>query len=183
MRRPINQLYIYIDMKPLILTALIDPDAQRFFNDQRTRYFPPERNYLDAHITLFHKLPGEESGDIAKHLDHICTHQAPLNARATDIMFMGFGSAYQIEYAELVEIRSSLCKIWNAWLSPQDQQKFRAHITFQNKVKADHAKAVYAAEKEKFEPFDFKIIGLGLWEYDGGPWNAISKHLFGKQEN
>jgi len=46
-------------LQPLILTAHI-PDADlKPFNDLRQAHFPPERNFLQAHLTMFHRLPGE----------------------------------------------------------------------------------------------------------------------------
>ena len=42
---------------PLIVTALLDEAAQQRFDRLRRSHFPPERNHLDAHLTLFHRLP------------------------------------------------------------------------------------------------------------------------------
>ena len=43
---------------PLIVTLLVDDDAQQHFDALRSEHFPAERNYLRAHVTLFHALPG-----------------------------------------------------------------------------------------------------------------------------
>jgi len=45
--------------QPLILTLKLDEESQAFFDKQRALYFPPERNFLKAHLTLFHQLPDE----------------------------------------------------------------------------------------------------------------------------
>mgnify|MGYP004351873915 CR=1 FL=1 len=42
---------------PLILTAQLPADLHRWATALRTEHFPPERNYLEAHVTLFHALP------------------------------------------------------------------------------------------------------------------------------
>jgi hypothetical protein len=44
---------------PLIVTALMDAVAQERFDQLRRSHFPPERNHLDAHLTLFHRLPDD----------------------------------------------------------------------------------------------------------------------------
>lgn len=50
-------------MQPLIVTLALDEQAQARFDALRSRHFPPDRNVLDAHVTLFHALPGEQEGD------------------------------------------------------------------------------------------------------------------------
>ena len=47
-------------MPPLILTLVLDAASQAFFDRLRRQHFPPERNVLDAHLTLFHALDGEQ---------------------------------------------------------------------------------------------------------------------------
>jgi len=41
----------------LILTAELPPELHRWATDLRTAHFPPERNHLEAHVTLFHAIP------------------------------------------------------------------------------------------------------------------------------
>ena len=43
---------------PLILTAQLPDDMHARYTALRDAHFPPERNYLEAHVTLFHALPG-----------------------------------------------------------------------------------------------------------------------------
>ena len=52
-------------MPPLIVTALLDEVAQERFDRLRREHFPPERNHLDAHLTLFHRLPDDPEVDRA----------------------------------------------------------------------------------------------------------------------
>ena len=49
---------------PIIVTARMNNKAQLYFNDLREWYLPPNLNYLKAHLTLFHKLPGKEIENI-----------------------------------------------------------------------------------------------------------------------
>ena len=162
-----------MEQRPLILTAEIDEKAQTFFNQKRQEFFPPERNYLDAHLTLFHKLPPENLEIMKQDIKQNLNGSASYQAEAIDIMFMGFGSAYLIQCDPLIALRNSLAKKWQADLTKQDQQPFKPHITFQNKVPAEEAKRVFAEQKEIFEPFSFKITGLKLWYYNNGPWEAV----------
>ncbi|WP_204248378.1 hypothetical protein [Hymenobacter sp. PAMC 26628] len=43
---------------PLILTLALDTDSQAYFDELRRQHFPAKINYLAAHVTLFHHLPG-----------------------------------------------------------------------------------------------------------------------------
>ena len=164
------------ETRPLIVSAKIDDKAQQFFNAKREQHFPPERNYLDAHLTLFHKLPAEEIETIKSQLEQAATQTPIIQAKTTDIMFMGFGSAYIIEAPDLCEMRKKLAQKWQMWLTPQDKNRFKPHVTFQNKVKANIAEELYKTEKEIFEPFNLGIIALSLWHYNNGPWQHIKNY-------
>ncbi len=51
--------------EPLILTLKMDDRSQERFDRLRELYFPPERNYLSAHLTMFHKLTGEQAAKVS----------------------------------------------------------------------------------------------------------------------
>src|ERR1700712_5017184 len=46
------------DHAPLILTLALHGEDQARFDRLRIAHFPPERNLIPAHITMFHHLPG-----------------------------------------------------------------------------------------------------------------------------
>ena len=46
-----------VSLAPIIVTALFGAADQAFFDAERRAYFPPERNQLAAHLTMFHHLP------------------------------------------------------------------------------------------------------------------------------
>ena len=43
--------------RPLIVTAELPDDVLAWADGLRRAHFPPERNWLVAHVTLFHALP------------------------------------------------------------------------------------------------------------------------------
>ena len=55
-----------MDAAPLILSAVLDAPVQQRLDALRRAHFPPERNHLDAHVTLFHHLPGAEEDAVAR---------------------------------------------------------------------------------------------------------------------
>jgi len=53
---------------PLILTLKLDKATQTFLTDLRTKHFPKNRNYLAAHVTLFHAIPAHRYAALDAHL-------------------------------------------------------------------------------------------------------------------
>jgi len=164
-------------MQPLILTLALDEQSQNFFNEQRRLYFPPERNYLDAHLTLFHNLPaGEEK--IHSVIDALCKEQFIIDLKVNEVRNIGSGVAYKIESPVLMQLHKHLQQEWQPWLIPQDQHKLWPHITIQNKVEPAIANTLHTQLAEAFKPFTTIGTGLNLWEYLGGPWKFIRHYGF-----
>ena len=164
---------------PLILTLTLDADSQAFFDEQRRRYFPPKINYLSAHLTLFHALPGAEYATIAADLVAAATTQpGPLPLPVTGVKFMGRGVMYALDNPPLAALHQRLQRQWEPWLTPQDKQKLRPHITVQNKVDPAVARALHEELAAGFQPFTATGTGLALWAYRGGPWELRKQFVF-----
>ena len=76
---------------PIILTARFDPDTEERFQAARDRWFPPRLNIVPAHLTLFHKLPGEELGAVRRLAAEAAAATAPFDAHVTSLMSLGGG--------------------------------------------------------------------------------------------
>ena len=164
---------------PLILTLKIDENSFAYFNGLRREYFPPERNFLDAHVTLFHHLPGENLSEICDDLTAAAEIESfPLTF--TGWRFLGKGSAINIESAELLQLRSRLADFWREHLTEQDKQKFQPHITVQNKTEPDAAKLLYRQLAADWQPKNGAAIGLSLWHYLGAKWKLERDFPFRK---
>ncbi len=144
---------------PLILTLALDADTQTRLDALRAEHFPPARNYLGAHLTLFHHLPAEEGATIAAALGDVCATRGPLMLTASSV-------------------RAELARRWWPWLGAQDRQQFRPHITVQNKVAPAQARALHAALSANFAPFAATGEALRLWRYLGGPWEPVAAYPF-----
>lgn len=157
-----------------ILTLRMDENAQAFFDQLRQRYFPAERNFLSAHLTIFHKLPvGDEVTNV---LDSI--RISPLQLTVSGLRNLGNGVAYQLQSEALNVLRDKLQSLFDFKLSAQDSQGFRAHVTVQNKVSAVDAKNLLLKLNESFVPFTVTGLGLDLWLYLGGPWEHVKYYPF-----
>ncbi|MBE7172111.1 MAG: 2'-5' RNA ligase family protein [Williamsia sp.] len=163
-------------LPPLILSCLLDPEAAHFFNGLRKKHFPPEKNFLDAHLTLFHHLPGEPS--LFSGIEELCSRQAVINLAVQEVVFIGKGVAYRIESPVLKQLHKSLQQQWKEWLTPQDKQGLWPHVTVQNKVAPETARQLQKELAERFVAFETTARGLQLWEYLGGPWKPVKTFLF-----
>lgn len=163
---------------PIIVTAVFGREDFAHLDTLRTRHFPPERNMVPAHLTLFHHLPPSIGDELKSRLKAETRGAQTPRARLSRVMSLGQGVAFGVESPELTEIRERLADAFTGLLMPQDRQPWRPHITIQNKVASSEAKALLDALSADFEPQPLKIAGLASWYYRGGPWEALSAHTF-----
>ena len=162
---------------PIIVTALLGKADAAAFDAVRRRWFPPERNHLAAHLTMFHHLPPSIEPELKSRLAVAVRRKAPM-ACVTGLMSLGRGVAYGVDAPELEVIRADLAQAFSGLLTPQDQAAWRPHITVQNKVEPAVAKATLAELQRDFSPHPLAIAGLASWWYRGGPWQPLSRHMF-----
>ncbi|MGB3165991.1 MAG: 2'-5' RNA ligase family protein [Alteraurantiacibacter sp.] len=163
---------------PLIVTALLPEDMQSWADALRTAHFPPERNYLDAHVTLFHALPPSCEDEVRQCLVALARENAPVPGRLLGIMKLGKGTALKLESDGMIGIWRELADRFHGMLTPQDEHKPRLHVTVQNKVSLEKAKALQGQLGPQVTPRDFAFRGLGLHAYRGGPWEHLKSVHF-----
>jgi 2'-5' RNA ligase len=163
---------------PLILTLTLDAAAHERFTALRRRHFPAERNYLEAHVTLFHHLPGAEQATVEHHIREVAATTTPLTLDVSGVQFLGRGVAYKLLSEPLQQLHRQLQARWQTWLRPQDQQPLRPHITIQNKVDPAPARALYTQLAAEFTPDTVQGLGFTLWAYRGGPWQQLAQVPF-----
>jgi hypothetical protein len=162
---------------PLIVTALMGADDFSQFDGLRRTHFPPERNFIPAHITLFHHLPPARLPELTRLIADIVKDPAPA-ASISDVLFMGRGNGFRVDSPGLLAVRARLAEWFSVDLTPQDRQLPRLHITVQNKVAPDVAKALHRDLMARFRPQPLIISGLAIWAYRGGPWDLVRRYAF-----
>lgn len=163
---------------PLIVTALLPRDLQARFTALRRAYFPPERNFLDAHVTLFHALPAMCEGEAVAYLKRLAAEYAPVDARVEGLMALGGGTAIRLSSPAMLDLRAMMAEHFRGLLTQQDQHNPRLHVTIQNKVPGREARALQAALGGTMAPQSFTFRGLALHRYRGGPWEPIKEFAF-----
>ena len=155
---------------PLIIAAQLPPAVFAWADSLRAKHFPPERNKIRAHVTLFNALPPSVE-DEARRL--LARHSAapPPPAQIAAIMPLGGGTAFAIESAALSAIHADLVEAFHGVLTAQDGGRRKLHVTIQNKVSGAEAKALQTELARDFHPQAFVFTALELHRYRGGPWD------------
>ena len=165
---------------PIIATATMGAADQRFLDALRAAHFPPERNHLAAHITLFHQLPPSCLDELDRLFRRIAADTPPPAAMLREVYSLGQGVAFRIESPELLAIRARIADHFAGMLTAQDRGVPRLHITVQNKVVAAEARALLAELASSFRPRPLAIKGLAAHHHRGGPWEpAFARGFWG----
>ena len=168
--------------QPLILTAQLPDGLQGWATALRTAHFPPERNFLAAHVTLFHALPGFCEAEVIQQVRQLAKEFAPVDARIVCIMSLGGGTAIRLESEGILRLRELLADHFHGLLTDQDKGGKRLHITVQNKVSKREAQDLQAKLDGVIAPRPFRFRGLALHRYLGGPWEPIQEVAFRGKE-
>ena len=163
---------------PLLVTAELPRDVFAWAEGLRREHFPPERNRVSAHVTLFHALPPSCEAELRRLVARIAGEEAPVRARISGVMPLGNGTAFAIHSPALSAIHETLREALHGMLTAQDQAKRKLHVTIQNKVTAAEAKALQAELTATFAPRDFAFAGLALHRYLGGIWGDAGTWRF-----
>lgn len=167
---------------PLILTAVLPKDLHAWATALRTRYFPQERNYLEAHVTLFHALPTNCEATLLSVLKQFAAEFAPVEAQLLGLMSLGRGTALKLDSPGVMRLRDAIADHLHGLLTAQDQHRPRLHVTIQNKVSPADAKALQAELEGTIRPRRFAFRALGLHRYVGGPWHHVRDFAFRGRE-
>ncbi|KAH7236718.1 2'-5' RNA ligase superfamily-domain-containing protein [Fusarium redolens] len=159
-----------------ILTLLTDKRHHDEMTALRRQWFPSRLLKVDAHITLFHALPGSKLSEVKADITNVAARTArfPIAVGNQDVYEMGKGVGIQLYAGQkrALSIRSELRGKWEPFLSDQDRrEKWRGHYTVMNK-QDDKEEVQKCLEYLKDGHIDSKgtVEGLSLWLYDRGWW-------------
>jgi len=117
----------------LIITAELAPGDFSWIEGLRRAHYPPDRNRVPAHLTMFHALPPSSEEEVRTRLARI-VRRAPPHAQIAGVMDFGGGVAFRVVSSDLDQIRDELADGLEGLLGAQDNAGWRPHITIQNKV-------------------------------------------------
>jgi hypothetical protein len=161
-----------MDEDPLVVTLTLDARSMARLEALRRAHFPAALNRVPAHVSMFHALPGWEAERVLR--DVRARAVAAFPVMVTGVMSLGRGTALRLASQEGARLRADLAAHWAAWLTPQDRGKWAPHVTVQNKVTAEAARALQATLARDFVPWEARAEAVALWRYRGGPWEALA---------
>lgn len=91
---------------------------QAWLDGLRQRHFPPERNFLAAHLTMFHHLPPSAAEELKWRLAEETRGVRRPEAALAAPFSLGRGVAYRVDSAELAGIRARLADAFAGLLTP-----------------------------------------------------------------
>ena len=163
---------------PFIVTAELPGEVFAWANALRTAHFPPERNHLAAHVTLFHSFAPSLREELPRELARLAGDHAPPEAMVDGLMDLGGGTAIALRSEAMVAIREEIAERFYTMLTAQDRGGKRLHITVQNKVERKLALALQAELGPATEPRPFRFTGLGMHRYLGPHWEQVGVWKF-----
>lgn len=167
-----------VPLAPLIVALRFDPESFAVLDALRRAHFPPERNVLAAHLTLFHALPGALETDVRHALAERAASTPPLAIAFSQVRPLGSGVALGVDAPALEALRAALARQFAAHLTRQDAQGWRPHVTVQNKVDGERARRTRRSLESEFVPWRATGLGLDLWRYRGGSWEPAATFDF-----
>ena len=162
---------------PIVVTALFGDGDNGWIQELRRLHYPPERNRVPAHLTLFHHLPPSVEAELSRRLASSVA-SAPPRAEIAGVMDLGAGTALRIDSEALEDIRAELADAFHGLLTPQDAATWRPHVTVQNKVEPRAARRLQQQLRGRLERRPLAIKGLAAWRYLGGPWEPLRTFPF-----
>lgn len=167
---------------PFILTAALPPDLTGFAEGLRRAHYPAEKNHLHAHVTLFHSFAPSLLEELRDFLPRIAAEFTAPEGAVKGVMDLGKGTAIALEAPQLLALRAVIAEHFHGSLTAQDLHEPRPHITIQNKVTKDEARALQAALAPELSVWAakgrFGFPALELWHYRGGPWALVKTCAF-----
>src|SRR4051794_22631388 len=103
----------------LIVTAEMASADFAWLDQLRRAHYPPERNQLPAHLTMFHALPPSAEREVRRSLGQVAA-QAPPGASIEGLINLGGGVAFRVVSPELDAMRTDLAAAFHGLLSAQD---------------------------------------------------------------
>lgn len=171
---------------PFILTAALPIDLGAWVEGLRRAHYPIEKNRLHAHVTLFHAFAPTLLEELRDFLSRVAGEFAAPEGTVKGVMDLGKGTAIALEAPQLLALRALIAEHFHGSLTSQDLYEPRPHITIQNKVTKDEARALQASLGPVLAPWiakgRFIFPALELWHYRGGPWERIKSCAFRGRE-
>ena len=162
------------------------PDLAGYAEGLRRAHYPAEKNHLHAHVTLFHAFAPSLLEELRDFIPRVASEFAAPAGAVKGVMDLGKGTAIALEAPQLLALRTIIAEHFHGSLTAQDLYEPRPHITIQNKVTKDEARALQASLAPELSVWAakdrFAFPALELHHYRGGPWERVKTCTFRGRE-
>lgn len=154
----------------LLIVAQLPESVQHWADGLRRAHYPPAKNRLAAHVTLFHGLPPSAADEVHRRLASCAADAPPLPARFAGLMDLGDGTALALECAGLQALHTDLADQLSGVIQQRDDRPLRPHVTIQAKVAPDAARQLQRDLRDLAFPPPFRLHGLASHRWTGDLW-------------
>jgi 2'-5' RNA ligase len=168
----------HLTSAPLVLTLEMDGESFAHLDGLRREHYPPERNLVPAHVTLFHSLPSGHAREVRALLNAISAKQKPLEVSVGEVRTTERGVAIFLHSPQLHAFRETLAAEWWPWLTDRDTAGFVPHVTIQSNVSAGEAGRTRASVAGRLRVSRIRGVGAHLWRYREGRWEDAQLFRF-----
>lgn len=162
---------------PLLIVAELPPDVFAWAEGLRQAHYPPARNRLGAHVTLFHGLP-PSAGEVVRGVLADLSRGPSPQARITGLMDLERGTAFAVDSSAMADLHADMAERLHGLIQQKDTRPLRLHLTVQNKVPPAEARALQRELAASFRPRDFAFRGFGLYGWTGDQWRQDRLYPF-----
>lgn len=160
----------------LVLTLEMDGESFAQLDALRREHYPPERNRVPAHVTLFAQLPVAHGREIKALLTQVAAAEEPFDIAIAGVKAMERGVAVALYAPQLHQLREELLDEWWHWLDERELTLFQPHVTIQNNVSEAEAGRTQKSVAAALRLRRIRGVGLHLWRFVDGHWK--SERLF-----
>lgn len=162
---------------PLLVVAELPSDLFAWADALRRAHYPPDRNRMGAHVTLFHGLPPSADREVRVLLAELAMRSPP-EAVMAGVMDLGRGTALAIDSNGMTALHAEMAERLHGLIQQKDARPLRLHVTVQNKVPPADALALQASLAAPDIRRGFRFHGLGLYEWTGAIWRQARVYPF-----
>jgi hypothetical protein len=166
------------DRTPHIVLAVLPDAVQARLDGLRRTHYPPDRNRVPAHCTLFHAIPGMVAAELAGLLSTLAAQNPPPRARIDRVLDLDSGTALGVFAPELLALREAIADHFHGLLTGGDALAPRLHVTIQNKVDRPTARALQRTLGASWQAIDTDVQALAVHRVVDGGWQPAGAWRF-----
>jgi hypothetical protein len=166
------------DRTPHLVLAVLPDAVQARLDALRRTHYPPDRNRVPAHCTLFHAIPGMVAAELIERIATLTAQTPPPHARLDRVIDLDRGTALGLFSPDLIDLRETLADHFHGLLTGGDAVPPRLHVTIQNKVDRPAARALQRTLGASWQPIDAMIPALAVHRVVDGTWLPVGTWRF-----